>query len=76
MYHFIKIWFMASVILWPLFAYTYHRGQIDGVARYKHSKQFYITLGSMYHYGTKDGCENISNVCYDGPWSVAIPEEK
>lgn len=44
-----------SIILFPLFCYTYVKGMADGVARYKTSKNFYMTLYSMYRYGVIDG---------------------
>jgi hypothetical protein len=37
---------------------TYIRGMEDGVERYRHSKQFYLTLYAMYHFGLIDGCTN------------------
>ena len=36
--------------------YTYSRGLEDGVVRYKRSRQFMLTLQSMYRFGVADGC--------------------
>jgi hypothetical protein len=54
----LKIGLLLAAILVPLFAYTYHRGEVDGVAHYKQSKQFALTLDSMYRFGLMDGCTN------------------
>lgn len=35
--------------------YMYIRGGIDGIIVYKHSKNFYLTLESMYRFGFIDG---------------------
>lgn len=46
--------FLTSVILFPLFWYVYQKGAEDGVVRYKRSKQFEMTLQSMYRFGLAD----------------------
>lgn len=46
--------FLTAAILFPLFWYVYQRGAEDGVARYKRSKQFEMTLQSMYRFGLLD----------------------
>jgi hypothetical protein len=56
MRRFIVAGFFVSLILFPLFVATYLRGMADGVERYRHSKQFMLTLYSMYMFGLKDGC--------------------
>lgn len=43
-----------AAILFPLFWYVYSKGMEDGVARYKRSKQFQLTLDSMYRFGLVD----------------------
>ncbi len=48
--------FLSTIILFPLFWYVYSKGIEDGVTRYKHSRQFELTLQSMYHFGLAD-CE-------------------
>lgn len=45
---------LTSAILFPLFWYVYQKGVKDGVARYKRSKQFEMTLQSMYRFGSLD----------------------
>lgn len=45
---------LTSAILFPLFWYVYQKGMEDGVARYKRSKQFELTLQSMYRFGLAD----------------------
>jgi len=37
--------------------YIYGKGEVDGVAYYKRSKSFMLTLYSMYMYGVRDGCD-------------------
>lgn len=44
-----------SLVLFPIMCYTYVRGCQDGIARYKKSKQFELTLYSMYKFGFIDG---------------------
>lgn len=43
-----------AAILLPLFWYVYSKGMEDGVARYKRSKNFEMTLQSMYRFGLAD----------------------
>jgi hypothetical protein len=45
----------VSIILFPLFAYTYVRGCKDGVMRYQKSDRFTLTLYSMYKFGLAEG---------------------
>jgi hypothetical protein len=47
----------VSLVLFPLFCYTYVKGGIDGVARYQRSRHFALTLYSMYMFGMRDGCD-------------------
>jgi hypothetical protein len=46
----------VAVILFPLSWKVYTQGVADGVARYKRSRQFMLTLESMYRFGVADGC--------------------
>lgn len=62
MKRFIGLVVAVSVVLFPLFAYTYVRGCVDGVARYQRSNRFALTLYSMYRYGVMDGCRG-GNIC-------------
>jgi hypothetical protein len=48
---------LTALILFPLFGYTYVRGCQDGVVRYKRSKNFMLTLYSMYMMGFRDGSD-------------------
>jgi hypothetical protein len=45
----------VSLVLFPLFGYTYVKGGIDGVLRYQRSRRFALTLYSMYMFGVRDG---------------------
>lgn len=57
---------LTAAILFPLFAYTYKQGMNDGVARYKRSKNFELTLQSMYFFGRGDAvvdCCNHDIIC-------------
>ena len=47
---------LTSLVLFPLFGYVYFQGMIDGVARYRGSRQFQLTLFSMYRFGVLDAC--------------------
>jgi hypothetical protein len=52
--------FIPLVILLTLFqmgfgGYMYVKGGIDGIAMYRRSKSFYLTLYSMYRFGFMDG---------------------
>jgi hypothetical protein len=62
MRRFIVLALANVVILFPLFTYTYLKGGIDGVARYQHSRQFALTLYSMYMFGVREG----HNACEAG----------
>lgn len=44
----------TAAILFPLFGYVYLQGRADGVADYKRSKSFQLTLDSMYRFGQLD----------------------
>jgi len=55
MKHYISAGLLTALILFPLFDYTYVKGCQDGVARYKRSKNFMLTLYSMYMFGVRDG---------------------
>lgn len=46
----------VAAVLLPLDWYVYWRGGRDEVARYKRSRQFQMTLDSMYRFGLMDGC--------------------
>lgn len=54
---------LTSAILFPLFWYVYQKGAEDGVVRYKRSKQFEMTLQSMYRFGLLD-CEEDKHVVH------------
>lgn len=54
--------FAVAIILCPLMWHVYSRGMVDGVAHYKKSKQFRLTLFSMYRYGVSDGCTD-DHIC-------------
>ena len=56
MRRFVMAGLLASFVLFPLFAYTYMRGWKDGVAHYRRSDEFAMTLESMYRFGLIDGC--------------------
>lgn len=58
MRRFISLSLGVSLILFPLFGYTYLRGCIDGVARYQRSKRFALTLYSIYRFGFIDGVDS------------------
>jgi hypothetical protein len=55
MKRFIFASFATMAILFPLFGYVYIRGSEDGIAYYKQSKGFRMTLDRMYRYGFDDG---------------------
>lgn len=46
----------GSLVLLPLAWCLYSRGMQDGVEHYKRSRQFQLTLQSMYRFGVADGC--------------------
>lgn len=50
-----------AAILFPLFWYVYSKGMEDGVTRYKRSKNFELTLQSMFLYGLGDGIVRCCN---------------
>lgn len=56
MIRFIKASLLVLLVLFPLFGYTFLKGAEWGVDRYRHSRQFFLTLYSMYMYGLSDGC--------------------
>lgn len=60
MRRFIVASLLVSLVLFPLFGYTYLKGCQDGIARYKQSKNFMLTLYSMYLFGVGDGCKGGS----------------
>lgn len=43
-------------VLAPTYLYVYSVGMSDGVAHYKKSQQFALTLKSMYTFGVIDAC--------------------
>ncbi len=47
--------FIFSIMQAFFISYMYAKGAVDGVARYKNSHQFQLTLDSMYRYGLDDG---------------------
>ena len=47
---------LGFFVLAPTYLYVYSMGMVAGVARYKRSKQFQLTLYSMYRMGLMDGC--------------------
>lgn len=54
--------FAALIIVMTVFqltfgSYMYGKGSIDGIARYRQSKNFMLTLYSMYVYGLRDACD-------------------
>lgn len=63
MKRYIKAMFLLAPILFPLFLYVYMKGMEDGVTRYKHSKQFEMTLQSMYRFGLTD-CREDKHVAH------------
>lgn len=52
---------LTAAVLFPLFWYVYARGLEDGVARYKRSKQFELTLQSAAYFGLGDGIVRCCN---------------
>jgi len=58
MRRFVAASFLSTLVLFPLFGYVYVRGEIDGIARYRDSRQFALTLLSMYQYGVWDACKD------------------
>lgn len=49
---------LGSLLIITLFGdeiYLYNKGIHDGVARYKRSQEFQLTLKSAYHFGYMDG---------------------
>jgi len=57
MKRYISAGLLTALILFPLFSYTYVKGCQDGIARYKRSKNFMLTLYSMYRFGVQDGMD-------------------
>ena len=53
--------FLTALILFPLFWYVYAKGVEDGVAHYKRSRQFELTLQSMFQQG-KAACGEDEHV--------------
>ena len=51
---------LGFVILTPTYLWVYRSGMSDGVARYKRSPQFELTLQCMYSFGMTDGCTHPS----------------
>ena len=51
----IVLFVTTTFLLLPLCFYMYGKGEMDGVEHYKHSKQFQLTLYSMYMFGARDG---------------------
>ena len=56
MRRFISAGLGVSLVLLPLMCYTYAKGCEDGVAQYKRSQNFVMTLFSMYVFGVQDAC--------------------
>lgn len=54
---------LTAAILFPLFWYVYSKGMEDGVTRYKRSKQFELTLQSMFRFGLA-ACEEEEHVAH------------
>jgi len=52
--------FLGFIVLAPTYLWVYCSGMRDGVARYKESPQFELTLQSMYSFGVTDGCTHPS----------------
>jgi hypothetical protein len=50
--------FLGFIVLAPTYVWVYSAGMSDGVARYKRSPQFELTLKSMYMFGIMDACEH------------------
>lgn len=69
MKRFIVAGLLLSLVLFPIFGYVYARGMTDGVDRYRDSRQFKMTLLSMYMFGVQDGC-TMPTVC------AALPVQK
>jgi hypothetical protein len=46
---------LVALIVFPLSAYVFLKGAAWGVERYRHSRQFNMTLFSMYMFGIHDG---------------------
>jgi hypothetical protein len=59
---YIYVVLLLSLVLFPLFGYTYRKGCQDGVIRYQHSKQFMLTLYRMYMFGMRDGYDACKGV--------------
>lgn len=55
MKRYFKAFLAISATLLPLFGYVYAKGREDGVAAYKQSRSFQLTLDSMYRFGLLDG---------------------
>jgi hypothetical protein len=49
---------LAALVLFPLSAYVFLKGAEWGIGQYKHSRQFYMTLDSMFKMGQWFACEN------------------
>lgn len=59
-------------VIAPSYIYVYIRGGKDMITHYKHSKQFYMTLESMYRFGVMDGCTD-DTVC--DKYGLFAPDE-
>lgn len=64
MKHYIKAGLLTAAILFPLFWYVYQKGMEDGVARYKRSAQFQLTLDSMFNFGLQECREEKTHVAH------------
>lgn len=60
MKRFLGLALAVSLVLFPLFTYTYLKGCRDGVVHYQRSNKFFLTLLSMYNFGVADGCRDKS----------------
>lgn len=58
--------FLIAGALLPLFYYMYNKGCGDGVARYRKSRQFEMTLESQYRFGWNDGFVYGYGTCKEG----------
>lgn len=54
---FFKIVLLVSLIILPTDTYIYCRGMADGIKFYRGSRQFALTLYSMYRFGYMDGAD-------------------
>ena len=60
MRRFITLFVTTAFLLFPLCVYMYGRGEADGITRYRHSKEFMLTVYIMYMHGVVDGCKDKS----------------